>query len=301
MTAGALRMLSLMALAAPAWAQDAEDPPEDAPTTEAPEDGPGDAPPMPSRPEPAPDGTPETLPERDAGARPAVRPTRRRRAAEDDASGPPPPEADFLRTDIEVKARLGFNGSSPGPFSLFSSLGGWNEFGVSIDAGLRNWKDFTIGLGGTIWYGQAGILGASTQRIANYDDIQFRWQMWESGGTVRSTFHYTALASIDPYLFGGVGAEAFQLSMRVRGWPFVGPELHTTAALRIEAGAGITGRIKGGNWVIGGELRYIVAVPFSTVDQLSLAWEGDIATFVLFPQHNPSRGFSWVIQAGYRF
>ncbi len=218
---------------------------------------------------------------------------------------PPPlrkPEADFLVRHVELKVRIAFNGAAAGPFTLFTSLGGWNEFGVSVDAGFRSWRDFTIGMGGTVWYGQAGILGASIQRIANYDKIQFRWNMWETGGTYRTTFHYTPLASLDPYLFGGIGGGAFQVEARVQGWPRVPPERHISGYLRLEAGGGITTRIRGGNWVIGGELRYMITAQFQGVQQLVLTRSPEeTATFVLFPQHHASRGFSWVIQVGYRW
>jgi opacity protein-like surface antigen len=213
----------------------------------------------------------------------------------------PQREVDFLRKHTDVKVRLAFNGYTPGPFSLLTSLAGWNELSISVDHGVANWKDFTIGVGGTLHYGQALILGSLTQPIANYDDFRFRWSMWETGGTLRGTMHYNALQALDPYFVVGVGAGNLHLQARVRDWPRTQEQFKNIPYLRIEVGAGLNGWLPNGRWVIGVELRYLISSQFGPIKQLDLLYEDQTATFSLYPQHTPPKGFSWVGQVGYRF
>lgn len=214
----------------------------------------------------------------------------------------PQREADFLRTHTDLKLRLAFNGYTPGPFSLVTSLAGWNELSLTLDSGIANWRDFTVGFGGTLHYGQALILGAITQPIANYDETQFRWSMWETGGTLRGTLHYNALQSVDPYLMIGAGAGNFHLEARVRDWPLATQQRRNIPYLRIEVGAGLSTYLRRSNWVIGGELRYLVSTQFGAEQDLLISHpDGSTATFSLFPQHKPPKGFSWMAHVGYRF
>lgn len=213
----------------------------------------------------------------------------------------PPPEADLLRKQVDLRARLGFNGYTPGPFSLFTAFAGWNELGVGIDVGAITWRGFTIGFGGEAHYGQPWVLTALIQRVSNYDDRSFRWQMWEAGGTFRTTMHATALQSVDPYLFVGVGASAFHIQATERSWPRVDPAAATTPTLRIEAGGGLNIPIRQGPWFVGGELRYLITSQIGAPDRLVLRNGDQTAIFAFAPQHKPPKGFSWVIHVGYRF
>lgn len=292
-----------LALGGPAAAQDPEDPagPTEAPGPEAP---PPDAP-LPDDEAPAPpppdDGagvaSDAEAPSDPQAARRAARKARREARWEGRV---PPPEADFLRTDVELKLRVAFNGYLPGPFSLFTAFAGWNEFSLAADAGVATWRDFTFAVGGSAHIGQGGILGVLTQPIANYDDYRFRWSMWDAGGSLRGSMHYTRLASVDPYLVVDLGAGAFGLTSRVREWPTIDPQQLTRPYLRIGAGGGLSFRLSE-RWVVGGELRYLITSQFGRVGQLEFRRDEEEAVFVLFPQHRPPKGFSWVIHVGYRF
>lgn len=217
----------------------------------------------------------------------------------------PPPtrlEADFLRGDTDLRVRFGFNGYTPGPFSLFTAFAGWQEFGIVLDHGVANWRSFTIGVGGDAHYGQAWLLGALTQQVANYDDLQFRWNMWEAGGNLRTTFHWTDLRGVDPYLFGAVGAGVFHLDARVKDWPRPAMQRIDNPYLRIEAGGGLLWRIpKATRFFVGAEARYLVTVQIDPQSSLDLTYDGQSATFDLFPQHKPPKGFSWIASVGVRF
>jgi opacity protein-like surface antigen len=214
----------------------------------------------------------------------------------------PQREADFLSTHTDLKVRLAFNGYTPGPFSIVTSLAGWNELSLTLDRGVASWRDFTIGFGGALHYGQALILGSLTQPIANYDEVQFRWSMWEAGGTLRATMHYTRLQSVDPYLMVGAGAGNFHLEARVRDWPLTTQERRNIPYLRVEVGAGLSTWLGRSRWIIGGELRYIVSSQFGAEKELLLSHDdGSTETFSLFPAHKPPKGFSWIAHVGYRF
>ena len=211
-------------------------------------------------------------------------------------------EADFLRGDTDLRVRFGFNGYTPGPFSLFTAFAGWQEFGIVLDHGVANWRSFTIGVGGDAHYGQAWLLGALTQQVANYDDLQFRWNMWEAGGNLRTTFHWTDLRGVDPYLFGAVGAGVFHLDARVKDWPRPTMARIDNPYLRIEAGGGLLWRIpKATRFFVGAEARYLVTVQIDPQSSLDLRYDAQSATFDLFPQHKPPKGFSWIASVGVRF
>ncbi len=240
--------------------------------------------------------------------------------------------ATFYKGDVHLLAHLAFNGYNPGPFSLFTSLVGWQEFGLTLDVGAMNWKMFTIGFGGTVYYSQAWFLQATIPGISDYADANapegvynFKWSQWQAGGTFRTTFHLNTFQSVDPYLFAGLGVDNYHLQTRVKSkdptnpWPDPAsrevpggerwnPHLHNTPALRIEVGAGLQGLLKG-RWILGGELRYLISSQFQPVNKLTVqnydpatdALTGQEATFTLFSQHKPAKGFSWVFHAGIRF
>lgn len=234
-------------------------------------------------------------------APPSPRELRRARRAERWAGPVLPPEADFLRTHTEVTVRFAFNGTSPGPFSLFTALAGWNEIGVGLERGLATWRDFTVALGVEGHYGGAWVPAALAQRISDTEDVRFRWQAWEAGGALRVAFHYTRLASVDPWIGGAVGASAFHLGVRVADPPGPAPQSLTLPYLRGELAAGLNLPLRHG-LIVGVEVRYLVTGLLSRVQRLRFALpDDDVETFVLFPQHRPPKGFSWVVRFGYRF
>jgi hypothetical protein len=297
---------------APTEAGDAPAPPDDASDqkssrTEAPTTPLVDPDPMP---DPAAPGTPPPADVPPADAPPeeplkSVREQRQEERAErrrDLFEGPNrKPEADFLRRDTELRVRLAFNGSTPGPFSLFTSLTGWNELSLSVDHGVASWRDFTVGVGVVAWYDQALLLGALSQPVANYDEWQFRWSMWEAGGAVRATAHWTRLQGVDPYLLLGLGAGLFHLDARVRGWPVDTRQIVERPYLRVEAGGGLNWRMGRSKFFVGVELRYLISSQIRAAKQVDLTHQGETATFLFFPQHKPPKGFCWVIGAGVRF
>lgn len=212
----------------------------------------------------------------------------------------PPAEADLLARDVELGVRLAFNDYRPGPFSLFTSLAGWNELALTLDVGAFAWRDFTFSFGGDIHYGGSWILSALTQRIANYDNYDFRWSMWESGATFRASMHYTALSSVDPYLFVGAGGAAFSLRVSERAWPQVPPETVLRGTLRFELGGGVAIPVKS-DWRVAIDLRYLITSQINPVEALVLTNGDEEATFTFFPQHKPPKGFSWGLRFSRRF
>jgi hypothetical protein len=233
---------------------------------------------------------------------------RRRLRKEGPPEGTPPKrQADFLRRDTELRFRFGFNGYTPGPFSLFTAFVGWQEVGLTVDHGTFSWRDFTIGLGADAHYGGAWLLGTITQPIANYDDWRFRWAMWEAGGSLRTTFHWTRLRGVDPYLFGALGAGLLHLDARVLDWPLDTARAFETPYLRLEAGGGLSWLVAKDKIVVGVEARYLVTVQTRVQDRLDMSYtptgesEPQTATFSMFPQHKPPKGFSWVVSVGFRF
>jgi hypothetical protein len=238
----------------------------------------------------APAAEPPAAPSPPASPAPARKPPVRRR------------EADFLRGDTELTVRLGFNGYTPGPFSLFTSFAGWQELAVAMDHGVSNWKDFTVGVGFEAHYGQAALLAALSQPIANYDDTEFRWSMTDAGGALRGTMHWTKLRGVDPWLMAGLGAGFFHLDTRVRDWPQSAAGELGSAYVRVEAGGGLTWLLgKGDRFVIGAEARYLITVQTNPARQVVMRHDEELAVFSLFPQHKPPKGFSWVFRAGVRF
>lgn len=212
-----------------------------------------------------------------------------------------PPEADFLRTHRQINARIAFNGTSPGPFSVVTALAGWNEFGVALEGGVATWRDFTIALGIEGHYGAAWVPAVLSQRVADTDDARFRWSAWEAGGSLRVAFHFTRLFSVDPWLGGAMGAAAFRMNVRVADPAGVAAQRFTVPYLRGELAGGLNVPLQGG-FVIGGEIRYLLTGMVPPVDRLRFVLpDDDVATFALFPQHRPPKGFSWVFTVGYRF
>lgn len=259
--------------------------------------------------EPEPDSTPESAEEADSGVEeeiPASPREARREAAKARRAarweGPVlPPEADFLRTHTTVGVRLGFNATSPGVFSLFTALAGWNEFGLVLDRGLATWRDFTVSMGFEAHYGAAWVPAALNQRVSDTDEVRFRWSSWEAGGAVRLAFHFTRLSSVDPWLGGAVGADAFHLRVRVAEPDGVETQAFTLPYLRGEVAGGLNVPLQHG-LVVGVEIRYLITSLLNRVDRLRFALpDDDVETFVLFPQHRPPKGFSWVVTVGYRF
>lgn len=212
----------------------------------------------------------------------------------------PPPVATFYKGDKQVNLRLSFNGYNPGPFSLFTSIVGWNDFGLSLDIGAIPFSSFTIGFGGTIYYAQAWFLQAITRPISDYEDYEFDWFEWEAGATFRVSAHYNRLQALDPYAFVGLGGGNFHLETRVKEWPTIDPAFYNTGYLRVELGVGLMGRINE-HIVVGGELRYLISAQFNPESKLYLQDGQETATFNVFPQQKPSKGFSWTLQIGYRF
>ncbi len=211
-------------------------------------------------------------------------------------------EADFLPGDTEVAFRVSFDGYTPGPFSLFTSFLGWTGVGVDVAHGVATVKDFTFTVGGEAHAAQAALLAALSQEVANYDDLKFRWSMFEAGGTARTTAHWTRLRGVDPWAGVGVGGGYYQLDARVEGWPATSAGRSQSPWVRVELLGGATWRLGAqGRFVLGPELRYQVTFQTSPDRQLALQHDGQEAIFSLFPQHKPSRGFGWIFRAGVRF
>lgn len=241
----------------------------------------------------------DASPPQDAGPTEAVEPKARR--------VPPrwrgrllPPEADFYRGDVDLKLRLAFNGTSPNPFTLLTSLAGWNELSITVDAGVASWRDFTIGVGVDVHHGESLILGVVNGPIADYDDFRFAWRSSETGGAVRVTAHTTALRSVDPYLVVAVGAAAFRVEASLEG-AGLAPADHLSPYLRFEAGGGLTWRLGTKGWILGLELRYLLTADLDPVPRFVFEDGDDLAVFALSDPHRPPKGFSWVVHAGYRF
>jgi opacity protein-like surface antigen len=211
-------------------------------------------------------------------------------------------EADFLPGETEVALRVSFDGYTPGPFSLFTSFLGWTGVGIDVHHGVATVKDFTFTVGGEAHASQAALLAALSQSVANYDDLQFRWSMFETGATARTTAHWTRLRGVDPWVGAGVGGGYYQLDARVEGWPGTTAGRSTSPWVRVELLGGANWRLGAqGRFVLGPELHYQVTFQTSPDRQLALRHEGDEAIFSLFPQHKPSRGFGWTMRAGVRF
>lgn len=216
-----------------------------------------------------------------------------------------PQEADFLRTHVDARLRLGFNGTSASPFSILTALSGWNEIGLQIDAGGFAFRGFTVSFGGTLQIGLSPVLGALLANIANYDDVVFRWSMFETAAVARVAFHLTTLQSMDPYLFAGLGAGAFQISAGVAG-SSAPEEVHTSGQFRIEVGGGLNIPLRPPRklrtrWYVGVELRYLLTVQTDPRDRFVFDVGDRRVVFDFAPEHAPPRGFSWVVGAGYRF
>ncbi|MCB9681445.1 MAG: hypothetical protein H6733_08225 [Alphaproteobacteria bacterium] len=256
----------------------------------------------PADPEPPPDGEGDAQGDAVPAAPPLTRRQLRKQRRQEAWQGKIlPKEADFLQGNVEVRARLAFNGTEPGPFTLLTSLAGWNELGLSVDAGIASWRDWTIGIGGAGWYAQSLILGLVASPIANYEDYTFRWKEWEAGGVVRATMHYTGLSGMDPFLLVGLGAGAFHLDASINDWPpDVAHQSLTTAYLRGEVGGGATWLVAS-HWVVGVELRYLITGQIDPRDRFLYDDGTQTAVFVFANQHRPPKGFSWSVQAGYRF
>lgn len=297
---GVSLLLSCVVVAGPAWAEPpaADAPTEQAPASETPAPA-SDTPP--AAPADAAATPPDDATADDDPDEPLSRRERRKQKIAARYEAPfLPPEADFLKGDTDLKLRLAFNGYTPGPFSVLTAFAGWQEGSLTLDHGIANWKGFTVGFGFEGHYGQAFLLGALTQPIANYDDYTFRWRMWETGGTLRSTMHWTALQSVDPYLFVGAGAGFFHLDARVRSWPAGSERKIENPYLRIELGGGLIWRIPDSPFLIGGELRYLITSQFGAVRDLAFRRGDETAVFSLFPQHKPPKGFSWIVHLGIR-
>ncbi len=211
-----------------------------------------------------------------------------------------PPEADFYNNHVDLKLRLGFNGTSPNPFTILTSLAGWNELSLTADAGVASWRDFTIGVGAEVHYGQSLILGLINGPIADYDDYRFSWTSTDAGGAVRVTAHTTVLRGVDPYLMVGLGASAFRLQAELIGAGLAGAD-HLSALLRVEVGGGLNWRLGTKGWIIGLELRYLLSAELTPVARFVFEDGDRKAVFARSASHNPPKGFSWVVQVGYRF
>lgn len=295
-----------------AWAQD-----DDAPETTSPEDAPLAIPvgeePTDDEADPVADDETSEPPESPADvvaplpeslSAGELRRMARKAAVRERFSGPAlPPEADFLQRHVDLRVRLAFNGTEPGPFSIITSLAGWNELSLALDVGVASWRDFTIGVGVSGHYGASLLLGAINGRVANYDDYEFGWGMWDAGGLVRATFHFTQLRSLDPYVLGGIGASAFGIEAVVGGWPLVETSRHVSPYVRIELGGGLATQLKGTRWMAGVELRYLLTVETDPIDRFLIENPAtdETAIFVFAPAMRPPKGFCWVIHVGYRF
>lgn len=212
-----------------------------------------------------------------------------------------PPEADFFVGHTELTFRLAFNGTDPGPFSLLTALSGWNELGLVVDHGVASWRDFTVGIGAETHVAYALLLGAFAGGVADYDDEHFGWQMWDAGGSLRVTMHFTRLASVDPYLVAALGAGAWHVDAQHLTTPPSSVQGITDPYLRVALGGGLTWRLAGGPWVIGTELRYLLTTRFGSTERFLFEASDDLAVFAFAPIHRPPKGFSWSLRLGYRF
>jgi hypothetical protein len=214
----------------------------------------------------------------------------------------PPLEADFLQRHTDLKLRVAFDGTSPGPFSLLTAFAGWNEAGLVVDHGVTTWRDFTIGLGGAAWFGYGLVASITSGRIADYEDHAFGWRMWDTGGVLRATAHWTRLSGVDPYLVGALGAGAFHLDAAARDLPTAPRQAVTNPYVRVELGGGLGWRIRPStHWTVGIELRYQVTAQIGARDRFVFGTPEDPEVFVFAPLHRPPKGFTWAVQAGYRF
>lgn len=217
---------------------------------------------------------------------------------------PPALDADFSPGVNELRARIGFNGFRPGPFSILAAFVGWNEFGVSYDRSLVvPFPEFTFGIGAEAWYAQPLVLQLTSRGVSDTEIADFAWSMHDRGLAARGTFHWTALSSVDPYFFGLVGVSATSLKVREAGETEV--VRWDTPTLRLGGGAGITVPLSPrpeGRWVVGAEFRYLggIALTRRPVLEVPLA-AGGVAPFVPDAIHRPPIGFSWVISGGWRF
>ena len=215
-------------------------------------------------------------------------------------------ESDFLPGDIEVKIRLGFNGDQWDPLSLFTSFLEWYEFGLSVETGVFQWRQLTFAFGGELYYSRPYFQEVLNQRASDLPDVEFLWNMHDRGLIFRSTAHYVGLASIDPYLMASGGVAAYSLKASTVASPETIAR-YDSPSLRLAVGGGISALMLKNNLVFGVELRYILAFVFKRPAYLYLpnpdpdATAGGDVGFDVRPIHQPAHGFSWVLQAGYRF
>lgn len=214
-------------------------------------------------------------------------------------------EADFLPGDVDLKARIGFNGSRWDPLSLFISLPlGWLEFNITVDFAVAEVKQWTFAIGFDGYYSRPWFLELLSRGASNTEEVKFQWQMHDRGGTFRATAHYTGLSSFNPYLLVQGGASLFTLSVAPEQDAVISREYYHSPALRIGVGGGVSTLLTKMNLVVGLELRYLISAVFQRPTAILVDHpfeDGEKERFELRSFHQPSHGFSWIIHFGYRF
>lgn len=204
--------------------------------------------------------------------------------------------SDFLPGDVEVKVHAGLSGFELAPWTLFSSLAGWQELGAVVDVGVLAQGSVTWALGVEAWWA-APVLNRATQRALGSSDRD--WSASDRGVAARLALHATALSSVDPYVAVLGGPAWTELDAHLLPGPSV-PAEHDTSGARTGVAGGLSTVSPTG--VAGGvELRYLVPLRPAPPDVLHLTdASGTPRDFEVRRRHTGTAGFSWMLSLGLR-
>lgn len=205
---------------------------------------------------------------------------------------------DFLPGDVEILVGPSLEGTGPGPLSALGAFVGWWGVRGRLDAGIARVGDLSIGLGGELAPAIAPVpLAAANAAERRERDTFDRAGAWHADAAARATVHWTGPLDVDPYgllLGGGFVYRLDADDVCVGCTDALGEPAYVAPGARLGAGAGITGHTRT-KLVFSAELRYVAALRL-----LAPQAPGEAAFIDEHPTVRQPRGFSWVVQVGYR-
>lgn len=225
-------------------------------------------------------------------------------AADPASSKVVPDKVSFRQGDVDLAAAFAMNGFGWSPLSALTALVGWYEFEVKADVGVLEVSDFTIGVGGEIYYTRPYLLEYATETFVNLfsGDENLSWRAVDRGAAGRLTVHYTKLATLDLYGVGLLGLRDYDLELSMHAADYDLEGGYATGGLKFGAGAGVN-TLSDSGWLAGMELRYLSGYRFKKAASLVLTNPDgtEEELYEMRGAQKPPRGFSWVFHAGRRF
>lgn len=211
--------------------------------------------------------------------------------------------SDFLSRDVDLKVSLAFNGVEPAPWTLITSLAGWNTVELAGEVAVLTSDDTTLSLGLDFYVSRPVLLGLLSDSL--FDSTAFnralRWRAVDRGVLTRTALHVNSFSSVDTYGAFLLGPTYYTFEAEVREGPHAGSlARNDSIGLRVGAAGGLLA-VSRSQFLGGIEMRYLINVRFRGVRKLQVGEGADAEVYDLGWRHTGPSGFAWVFYVGRRF